>query len=114
MSRSRPAAVAAIAVMAAMLAGCASTHLEEQLRLADPGGSCENVTQDVTGRGLGPARAFAIRSVQAEAGELKGDFVRAGFRGIRQSAPAVACEPYALTGPHGGLYRCVARIRVCG
>ena len=96
-----------------VLAGCAAQR-SPQFAAAPRGLTCNSVKGNATTFGEAAARGFARQNAAIEARDLRGDFVRAGFKRVRVAGNAVVCQPYALTGAGSGVYNCVAAVRVCG
>ena len=96
-----------------LLAGCVAQR-DPQFATAPRGLTCNSVKGNATTFGEAAARGFARQNAALEARDLRGDFVKAGFRRIRVAGNAVACHPYALTGVGSGIYNCVAAVRICG
>jgi hypothetical protein len=97
----------------ALVAGCSTPRMPE-FGSAPRGLTCSAAKGHATTFGEQAARSFALANAVSEARDLKGDFVRTGFRRVSERGQNTVCEPYALTGTGSGIYRCTAAVRVCG
>ena len=102
-----------IALATALVGACAKPP-EPHVAAAPRGYSCSAARGHATTVGERAARAFALQSAAYEARDLKGDFIKAGFRSVRKAGEDVACQPWSLTGRASKVVFCVAAIRICG
>lgn len=107
-------ACAASIALASILAGACAKPPEPHVAAAPRGFSCSAARGHATTIGERAARAFALQAASYEARDLKGDFIRAGFKSVRKAGEDVACQPYSLSGKASNVVFCVAAIRICG